>query len=68
MDRKTKMKISYFNKQNKMETSTLRQHGILTQNSAKASKLKPQRTEKEENKIAHNILALTHDVSTPKTV
>ncbi len=67
MERKIEMKIRYFIKK-KIKTSTLRQHGILTQNSAETSKLKPQRTEQEENKIAHNILALTHDVSTPRTV
>ncbi len=49
-----------------METSTLHQHGILTQNSEKTSKHKPHRTEQEKNKIAHHKLALTHDVSTPK--
>jgi len=31
MDRKTKMKIGYFIKENKMKTSTLYHHGILTQ-------------------------------------
>ncbi len=62
------MKIGYFIKENKMKTSTLYQHGIPKQDSAKTSKLKPQRTEQEKNKIAHNKLALTHDVSTPRTV
>ncbi len=66
--KKTKIKIGYFIKENKMETSTLHQHGILTQNSAETSKHKPHRTEQEKNKIAHHKLALTHDVSTPKTV
>jgi hypothetical protein len=34
MDRKTKMKIGYFIKENKMKTSTLNQHGIPEQNCA----------------------------------
>ena len=51
MERKTKMKIGYFIKENKMETSTLHQHGILTQNSGKTSKHKSHRTKqgKEQN-------------------
>jgi hypothetical protein len=48
MERKTKMKIGYFIKENKMETSTLHQHGILTQNSEKTSKHKSHRTEQEK--------------------
>jgi hypothetical protein len=34
MERKTKMKIGYFIKENKMKTSTLNQHGIPEQNRA----------------------------------
>ncbi len=45
MERKTKMKIGYFIKKNKMETSTLHQHGILTQNSEK-NNFKTQVTQK----------------------
>jgi len=49
MDRKTKMKIGYFIKENKTETSTLHQHGILTKNSEKrTSKHKSHRTEQEK--------------------
>ena len=51
-----------------METSTLHQHGILTQDPAEISKHRPHRTEQEKNKIAHHKLAMTDDVSTPKTV
>jgi hypothetical protein len=68
MDRKTKMKTGYFIKENKMKTSTLDQHGIPEQNTAETSKHKPHGTEKEMNKIAHHKLALTHDVSTPRTI
>jgi hypothetical protein len=68
MERKTKIKIGYFIKENKMEMSTLHQHGILTQNSGKTSKHKSHRNEQQKNKIAHHKLALTHDVSTPRTV
>jgi hypothetical protein len=46
MERKTKMKIGYFIKENKMETSTLHQHGILTQNSGKTSRTNHARTRK----------------------
>jgi hypothetical protein len=42
------MKIGYFIKENRMETSTLHQHGILTQNSEKTSKHKSHRTEREK--------------------
>ncbi len=42
------MKIGYFIEENKMETSTLHQHGILAQNSEKTSKHKPHRPEQEE--------------------
>ena len=38
MERKTKMKIGYFIKENKMKTSTLTQHGIPEQNRAEAFK------------------------------
>jgi len=34
MDRKTKMKIGYFIKENKKKKSTLNQHGIPEQNCA----------------------------------
>ncbi len=51
-----------------METSTLHQHGILTQNSGKTSNTSQTENEQEKNKIAHHKLALTHDVSTPRTV
>jgi hypothetical protein len=50
MERKTKMKIGYFIKENKMETSTLHQDGIHTQNSAETSKHKPHRTDKKRTK------------------
>jgi len=51
MERKTKLKIGYFIKEDKMEKSTHHQHGILTQKFRKNSKHKSHRTEweKEQN-------------------
>jgi hypothetical protein len=65
------MKISYFIKERKTKTSTFHQHGKLTKIPKKTSKHKSRKTEQEkeqQKKKAHHKLALTQNVSTPRTV
>jgi hypothetical protein len=64
MERKIKMKISYFIKERKTETPTIRQHDKLTRNLEKTSKHKSRETVKR----THHKLALTQNVSTPRIV
>jgi hypothetical protein len=65
MERKIKMKISYFIKERKTEKPTIRQHNKLTRNFGKTPKHKSRETVQEK---AHHKLALTQNVSTPKIV
>jgi hypothetical protein len=61
------MKIGYFIKENKIKTSKLHQHGILTQKIPK--NFREQVTQnwiRKKNIIAHHKLTLTHYGSTPK--
>jgi hypothetical protein len=65
MEGKTKMKIGYFikeKKKNKTETSNFINTAKKLQNTSHTE------LNKEKNKIAHHKLALTHDISTPRTV
>jgi hypothetical protein len=65
MERKTKIKISYFIRERKTETPTIRQHDKLTRNLEKTSKHKSHETAQERT---HHKIALTRNVSTPKIV
>jgi hypothetical protein len=49
MERKTKMKISYFIKERKTEKPTIRQHNKLTRNFEKTSKHKSRETVREKS-------------------
>jgi hypothetical protein len=68
MERKIKMKISYFIKGRKLETSTLHQHGILTKKFRKTLKHKSRKNVQRKEQKAHHKLALIQNASTPRTV
>jgi hypothetical protein len=68
MEGKTKMKIGYFIKENKMETSNFIHAAYSNKIPKKLQNTSHTELNKEKNKIAHHKLALTHDVSTPRTV
>jgi hypothetical protein len=63
MERKIKIKISYFIRERKTETPTIRQHDKLTRNLEKTSKHKSRETVQERT---HQKLALTQNVSPPR--
>ncbi len=67
MERKIKIKISYFIKERKTKPPTIRQHDILTKTSEK-KKLQNISHAKLYKKRAPHKLALTQNVSTPKIV
>jgi hypothetical protein len=68
MERKIEMKIRYFIKE-KTETATIHQNNIVnTKIPKKLQNTSHTDMNEKRNKIAHHKLALTQDVSTPRTV
>ncbi len=62
------MKIGYFIKENKKETSNFINTAYSHKIPKKLQNTSHTELNKEKNKIAHHKLALTQDVSTPRTV